>query len=412
MRDPLMSRTTTSRARSTTDLSRITLGPVDTGAYVIRLRGPQLSDAALWREIRLRDRRWIEPYSISSPLAWERRHTARRWARECMVAWADMRAGRRYSAVIEVDGEFAGQAEFYVVDTASRTVEFSGWIDSRWAGRRVMVQISAMVVQYLFTSLGVTRIIAPIAPDNEAAVRCVRSLGFRREATMALSFDAGGAPRDHALWALTPADVPAGGYPGIETSAVRQSATPPAPPRATGGPSPAVVATAATRLLAWRIWHRLRWRPRIDPVSLTVPHHPAVVVHTLTPTRRRRTPRSPAGLILVLRVDGRYAGGFRFYDPELPGHALGLYSWADPGLATVDVRAAALRAVVDYGFTTLGLRRISAEIPTGDPVAPAVAAAAHFTREGVLRDHCGPTGLRTDHALWATTAPTPDEGGS
>ncbi|APE35082.1 hypothetical protein BOX37_15265 [Nocardia mangyaensis] len=385
------------------------MGPVDIGACVIRLRRPQLSDAALWHEIRLRDRRWIEPYSISSPLDWERRHLPRRWARECFVAWADMRAGRRYSGVIEVDGQFAGQAEFYIVDKESRTVEFSGWIDSRWAGRGVMVQTSAMVANYLFTSLGITRIIAPISLDNAAAIRCVRSLGFQREATMALSFDVGGSPRDHALWALTSADVPDAGFPGIETAAVRQSAAMPTAPRRSGGPSPAVVALAAGRLLAWQTWQRLRWRPRIEPASLAVPNHPAVVVHTLAPLGRRRTPRSPTELILVLRVDGRHAGEFRLYEPDLPGHALGLHSWADPDLADIGVRAAALRQVVDFGFTVLGLRRISAEIPTSDPVSLSVAAAAGFTHEGVLRDHRGPTGLRTDHALWARTTPTTDE---
>lgn len=420
------------------DMSRLILGPVRNGDSIVRLRPPRMSDFAQWREIRLRDRAVIEPYWGTSPLSWEQRHTPRHWARECLVAWSEMRAGHRYAGVIEVDGRFAGQAECFIIDAASATAESGGWIDARWAGRGVMAQVGVLLHDYMFSTRGVTRVLAPVSSDNRPALRCVRGLGYRHQATMALAYDAGGAPRDHTLSAITPADLAAQDLPALLPA---ESASVPAG-SSSGGVSPAVVALAAARLVAWAAREHLRRYVPAEPVSLVVADHPDAVVRTLARTdrsdwrraatahrtritvavgpaewerRHRRAGwyrarwytrfglRSPMGLRLVLHVNNCYAGEFRLSDSLLPGQATSLFTWADPDLADTELWAAALRAVTEYGFTELGLRRIAAEIPVGDTVTSAVVAAAGFAHEGVLTDHRGPTGLYTDHGLWGLT---------
>lgn len=416
-----MSRTTTPTTSGIpvdVDLSRLTLGPIDTGACTVRLRPPRLSDAERWRTLRLRDRASIEPYWSSSPLTWEQRHSPRRWARECLVAWADMRAGRGYAGVVEIDGQLAGQLGFQVLDAAAGVVEITCWIESRWAGHRVMSRIGLALRDHLVTALGVTRIVAPISVDNAGAAGFARALGFRREAVMVLSLDAGGSPRDHALWAFS----------GTDRCAVTPAEPAGLTPHRRGlGLPPAVLVIAAVRLLAWRFHRQLRRHSPVGSVALPVPGHPNALVRSVVrsdePERarvrwggvpppaadspgwwpRRSGPGTSAGLVLAWTVDGRYAGEFRLSDPGMSGHAAHLVAWADPAHAGTPAHVAALTAVTGHAFSTLGLRRLAAEIPTGDTTSPATCAAAGFVREGVLRDHPGPTGVRTDHELWALT---------
>ncbi|MFD6397032.1 GNAT family N-acetyltransferase [Nocardia sp. NPDC060249] len=422
------------------ELSQLILGPVRHNGHSIRLRPPRMSDFAAWREIRLHDRAHIEPFWSTSPLPWDRRHTARRWARECLLARVDMRAGRCYAGAIEVDGQFVGQLEYCVIDTATGTAESSAWIDARWAGHGVITVAGAMLLDYGVTVLGLVRVVAPISPANLPAAGSVRALGFRKEATMASAFDAGGSLRDHALWAWTARDCSA-----PVTSAIAPQLEAPSADRFSraGSPSPAIIAIAALRLLLWVVTHRLRRYTLVRAVRITVADAPAISVRSLSRVDRvgwqaaatahcarlapidrhrhrrewhralrnaRHGLRSPAGLVLVLRADGRYAGEIRLFEPTMSGRVARLSAWADPELVAAAQLGAALRAVAEHGFGELGLRRIAAEVPSADLLSNAVVAAAGFTEEGVLHDHCGPTGVRADHRLWALTTP-PSHGG-
>ncbi|MEU4596566.1 GNAT family protein [Nocardia sp. NPDC023988] len=292
-----MSRTTT---EAPTVMPSLTFGPVRHGDSLVRLRPPRLSDFGRWREIRLRDRAWIEPHWGTSPLSWEQRHTSRIWARECLVAWADMRAGRRFVGVIEVDGRFAGQVEYTIIDADSATAEAGAWIDAHAARRGLIGCALLLLCDYMFRVHGVARVLAPVSTDNDPALRCLRGLGFRHEATMVLAYDAGGARKDHTLWALTPADLAAAQLPPlvpadpadvpiveprISRSAARATYPPSTAPgagSANSGVPRAVVALAALRWSVWSVREKLRRYRPAAPVALIVRERPNTVVRTLT----------------------------------------------------------------------------------------------------------------------------------
>ncbi|MEV0432032.1 GNAT family protein [Nocardia sp. NPDC050413] len=288
-----MSRTTT---EAPTALSSLTFGPIRHGDSLVRLRPPRLSDFDRWREIRLRDRAWIEPHWGTSPLSWEQRHTPRIWARECLVAWSDMRAGRRFVGAIEVDGRFAGQIEYTIIDADSATAEASAWIDAGAAGRGLIGRALLLLCDYMFRVHGVARVLAPVSIDNDPALRCLRGLGFRHEATMVRAYDAGGARKDHTLWALTPADLVAAQLPPlvpadpadvpiVEPRASRPTSLPGTAPgagSADSGVPRAVVALAALRWSVWSVRENLRHYRPAAPVSLIVRERPNTVVRTLT----------------------------------------------------------------------------------------------------------------------------------
>nr|WP_280274729.1 GNAT family protein [Nocardia wallacei] len=119
--------------------------------------------------------------------------------------------------------------------------------------------------------------------------------------------------------------------------------------------------------------------------------------------------RSPGGLVLVLDVDGVYAGETRLADLDMFDRNARMSGWADPAYADGGVRAATTRALLEYAFDTLGLLRVSTEIDSADTESAAVAARAGLLKEGTMRNCPGPAGRRTDRALWALTVGPPKE---
>ncbi|MCM6772168.1 GNAT family N-acetyltransferase [Nocardia sp. CDC159] len=417
-------------------MNRVRLGPAHLHGARVMIRPPRLSDYAAWRRIRLRDQAFIEPFWYSSPCDWADRHTEKQWVREYLVAAIETRRGRRVSGVIEIAGRFAGQCELVAIDRRGRTGELSIWIDSRLARHGYGGLAAALVLDHGFGALGLERIVAPISPANAGAAHAAAELGFVREATMARYFDVGGARRDHDLWALTRADVPPNGFADrwigrfagrpARLSAVEQTEDTPVAHRrwhAAGMMAPVLV-----RLVAGRFRRRLLVLEGARPVRLTLADHPGAVVRTRRITdgagwrtahpalgrtawwreflRSRGGLRSTGGLVLVLEVDGRYAGEFRLFDLDMFDRNARLHAWADPARADIGVRTAATRAVLDYAFHTLGLYRVAAEIDATDAESAEVAACAGLLEEGIMRNHAGPTGRRGDHALWASTIAT------
>ncbi|WP_019931302.1 GNAT family N-acetyltransferase [Nocardia sp. BMG111209] len=270
---------------------RILLGPVPLHGSAVRIRSPRPADHAAWQAARLRDRKLIEPYWHSSELDWADRHTERQWIHEYVAGGAEVRAGRQLSGVIEVDGRFAGQCELCRLDTRNGVAELSIWIDSRYARHGFSCVATALVLDHAFGSLGLERILAPIAPDNTVAIAFAQRLGFVREALLARYFDAGGARTDHDLWTLIRADLPAE---GLVRSQLRRmedgrSAGSPVPlPTEDAAPHGSRLGTAAlvgvltARHTAWRIRRTLSLLSGDRSVRLSVPGYPGIVLRNRT----------------------------------------------------------------------------------------------------------------------------------
>ncbi|WP_416063625.1 GNAT family N-acetyltransferase [Rhodococcus indonesiensis] len=182
---------------------RLFLGPVRVAGHTVALRSPRLDDATAWREIRLRDRRLIEPYWLTARDDWDRRHTVTVWVGECLARRRAERSGTALPLVVEIDGRFAGQCNFECIDPAALTAQTSVWIDSRFARAGIGLAVGGLAMSHLFDTLGLRRISAAICTDNVAAARTVQLLGCRREGTMSSYLDVGGLRRDHDLWAIT-----------------------------------------------------------------------------------------------------------------------------------------------------------------------------------------------------------------
>ena len=184
----------------------VSLGPVNTGGRFVTLRGPRMSDANAWREIRLRDQHRIEPFWMTAALSWPDRHTEIRWVRECLQTCRLARAGCALPLVVEVDGRFAGQCNLEWINPYTRTAEVGIWIDSRVAGQGVGTAALAMLTDYSFGTVRLHRLTAPICAENASAARMVEHVGLKREGTMTRYLDVEGRRKDYDLWAITAED--------------------------------------------------------------------------------------------------------------------------------------------------------------------------------------------------------------
>jgi ribosomal-protein-alanine N-acetyltransferase len=71
------------------------------------------------------------------------------------------------------------------------------------AGQGYMTEGGVLALRYAFTELRLHRVEAAIQPGNEASLRLVQRLGFRREGYSPDMLFIDGAWRDHERWALT-----------------------------------------------------------------------------------------------------------------------------------------------------------------------------------------------------------------
>ncbi|MFB9904608.1 GNAT family N-acetyltransferase [Allokutzneria oryzae] len=183
----------------------VRLGPLAVAAGTLELRPPRLRDGGTWSSTRSRDRvhleRW-EPTAYGQ--SWDERNSLLAWPPQ----WAALRSlGRRGLALpfmIVVDGRLAGQV---TVGSIQRGALRSGWV-GYWVASDltrggVATGAVALVVDHCFGPARLHRLEATVRPENEASLRVLDKLGFRREGLYERYLDVGGTWRDHVSLALT-----------------------------------------------------------------------------------------------------------------------------------------------------------------------------------------------------------------
>jgi RimJ/RimL family protein N-acetyltransferase len=121
-------------------------------------------------------------------------------------------------------------------------------------------------------------------------------------------------------------------------------------------------------------------------------------------TRVRLTAGTAAELAIV--VDGSLAGsvslGVLVSDPGAGAGEVGY--WVAAGARGRGVATTAARLVSDFGFETLGLRRIQLNAAVANTASRRVAEKAGFELEGIRRALLLIGGVPTDHALYSRIA--------
>ena len=178
----------------------------------ITLRLIRQRDAGEWREVRRRNRDWLQPWEASLPpeasLITEVPATFGEMVRRMR---RDARAGRSLPWAIIVDGRFAGQLTVGGITYGSLRSAYIGyWIDKELAGRGIMPAAVAMACDFCLDVMRLHRVEINIRPENIASLRVVEKIGLRKEGERPKFLHIDGEWRDHVTYVVVSGEFPEG----------------------------------------------------------------------------------------------------------------------------------------------------------------------------------------------------------
>jgi [ribosomal protein S5]-alanine N-acetyltransferase len=177
----------------------------------VGLRPVRVKDASVWRDTRIRNAAWLQPWEPTNPETPLYQTSLGPYAAMARTMRREARQGLTLPWVVTSGGNFAGQLTVgSVIWGSARSAQVGYWIDENYAGRNILPTALAMAVDHCFFVVGLHRIEATIRPENRPSRRVVEKLGFREEGLRRRSLHIDGAWRDHLCFALTVEDVGAG----------------------------------------------------------------------------------------------------------------------------------------------------------------------------------------------------------
>ena len=87
------------------------------------------------------------------------------------------------AVVLKETGQVIGQLNSKIVDEANNTADVGYVINQNYRGQGYCAEAVSRLLDDIFNEQNVRRVIADIDIRNEASVRLIERLGFRREAT-------------------------------------------------------------------------------------------------------------------------------------------------------------------------------------------------------------------------------------
>jgi len=177
----------------------------------VELRPVRVSDARMWREIRVRNAQWLRPWEPTNPETPLYRSSLGPYVAMVRAMRREAREGQAIPWVMTYRGVFVGQLTVGSITWGSaRSGQVGYWVDEAYAGLGITPTTLAMAVDHCFGVVGLHRLEASIRPENHASRRVVEKLGFREEGIRVRQLHINGAWRDHVCYALTAEEVPQG----------------------------------------------------------------------------------------------------------------------------------------------------------------------------------------------------------
>ena len=183
----------------------------------VALRPPRFSDARTFRELRAQNEAWLRSSAQSNPDSAPHNSPPRRVrsmarpARELVHVVTAPRRGRALPWTVTYGGRVVGQLTISsIVWGSTRSGEFGGWIDEKFARQGIMGTALAMAVDYCFQVAGFHRLEAFVRPENAPLRQSLVKYGFREEGLKVRLTHLDGAWRDHVSYAVTAEELPEG----------------------------------------------------------------------------------------------------------------------------------------------------------------------------------------------------------
>jgi [ribosomal protein S5]-alanine N-acetyltransferase len=171
----------------------------------VMLRPLVTQDFAVWREVRVRNEAWLEPWEPLRPegAADPARDRAAFEAR-CSARERERAADHAYPFGVFVDQQFAGEVNLNnVVRGALQGASIGYWIDRERAGNAYVSEAVVVVFKFAFEQLQLHRLEICIVPRNTRSLRVVDKLGLRCEGIAERYLEIAGTWEDHVRYAIT-----------------------------------------------------------------------------------------------------------------------------------------------------------------------------------------------------------------
>ena len=109
--------------------------------------------------------------------------------------------------VVEADGAFLGTARLHSFRSDESARYAVGFFDPDRLGKGLGTEVTTMVVEYAFGSLGLKRIDLAVLEFNERAIRCYAGCGFREVGRLPKAAVVDDRPYDDVLMEIRSTDV-------------------------------------------------------------------------------------------------------------------------------------------------------------------------------------------------------------
>lgn len=162
-----------------------------------------------WRDIRLRNRDWLEPWESLGESGAPDPVTDREAFRARCGAWERQRQfDSAYGFGLRLhDGTLLGEVSLGSVLRGPFQSAYIGyWIDEKHAGNGYVPEGVALAIRYGFETLGLHRLEAAIVPRNTRSRRVAVKLGLREEGIARSFLQIRGVWEDHVRYAITRED--------------------------------------------------------------------------------------------------------------------------------------------------------------------------------------------------------------
>ena len=178
-----------------------------------RLVGPRVvlrplepADGDAWREVRWRNREWLEPWEpLPEPGSPDLMRDAAAFRARCASAARQRHLDTAHPLAIFLhDGTLAGEINLSGIQRGPFQNAYVGyWIDQDRAGNGFVPEALVTVARFAFEDLALHRLQIAIIPRNSASRRVVEKLNLREEGVALRYLEIDGVWEDHVRYAIT-----------------------------------------------------------------------------------------------------------------------------------------------------------------------------------------------------------------
>jgi [ribosomal protein S5]-alanine N-acetyltransferase len=180
---------------------------------VTRLLGPRVvlrplepADGDAWRDVRRRNRDWLEPWEpMPEPGSPDLLRDASAFRARCASAARQRHLDTAHPLGIFLhDGALAGEINLSGIQRGPfQSAHVGYWIDQDQAGQGLVPEALVLVLRLAFEELSLHRVEIAIVPRNQASRRVVEKLGLREEGTARHYLQIRGRWEDHVRYGIT-----------------------------------------------------------------------------------------------------------------------------------------------------------------------------------------------------------------